>query len=174
MFEVFAMYSLPCFWYSSCKWLSTISFEMDGKKVKNRLDRRGTYFSYWRLILDFELVFHCFGNLHIALFVWLIMQLCTAVVVFMGFYYWTNQRIFYLKNPKNLSEYSRWFRLLRWWISLEIYDMTWLVIYIVYIVTFLVLPCREIVRHQLPVASSLIVLLEQVKRWIERERDLVE
>ena len=47
--------------------------------------------------------------------------------------------------------------------------MTWLVIYIVYIVTFLVLPCREIVRHQLPVASSLIVLLEQVKRWIERE-----
>lgn len=32
------------------------------------------------------------------------MQLCTAVVVFMGFYFWTNNRIFYLKNKQNLSK----------------------------------------------------------------------
>lgn len=32
------------------------------------------------------------------------MQLCTAVVVFMGFHYWTHNRIFYLKNAKNLSK----------------------------------------------------------------------
>jgi len=36
-------------------------------------------------------------------------------------------------------------------------------IYIAYIVLFLVFPCREIVKHQLPVASSLIILLEQVR-----------
>ena len=49
-------------------------------------------------------------------------------------------------------------------ILLEIYDATWLAIYVVYIILFLVLPCREIVKHQLPVASSLIVLLEQVRK----------
>jgi len=32
------------------------------------------------------------------------MQLCTAVVVFMGFHYWTNNRVYYLRNPKNLSK----------------------------------------------------------------------
>jgi hypothetical protein len=64
---------------------------------------------YGRLNLNFELIFQCFANLHIALFIWLIMQLCTAVGVFMGFYYWTNNRIFYCKNVKNLSknEYGR-------------------------------------------------------------------
>jgi hypothetical protein len=48
---------------------------------------------------------------------------------------------------------------------LEIYDTTWLIIYITYIILFLVYPSREIVRHQLPVASSLIVLLEQVSKF---------
>jgi hypothetical protein len=57
-----------------------------------------------RLSLNFELIFQCFGNLHIALFIWLLMQLCTAVVVFMGFYFWTNNRIMYCKDVKNLSK----------------------------------------------------------------------
>lgn len=44
------------------------------------------------------------------------------------------------------------------------YDTIWLIIYITYIILFLVFPCRSIVKHQLPVASSLIVLLEQVRK----------
>ncbi|CAF1122686.1 unnamed protein product [Adineta steineri] len=104
-----------------------------------------------RLNLHFELIFQCFANLHIALFVWLIMKLCTSVVVFMGFHYWSNNRISYLKNAKYL----------------KIYDAIWLTIYIAYIILFLVLPCREIVKHQLPVASSLIVLLEQLRQLMK-------
>lgn len=110
MFEVFEMFlSLFC-WYSSCKWRSTISFEMDGKEREIREEWKEK--SVFRLILDFELVFHCFGNLHIALFIWLIMKLCTAVVVFIGFHYWMNNRISYLKNKKNLSKYSN----ISWWL----------------------------------------------------------
>ncbi|CAF0940619.1 unnamed protein product [Rotaria sordida] len=104
-----------------------------------------------RLKLNFELIFYCFQKLHIALFIWLIMQLCTAVIVFMGFYYWTSNRIFYYDNIKRL----------------RIYDVTWLIIYITYIILFLVLPCREIVNHQLPVASSLIVLIEQLRQLMK-------
>lgn len=57
-----------------------------------------------RLNLDFELIFQSFGNLHIVLFIWLIMQLCTAIVVFMGFHYWANHRIDYYKNAKTLRK----------------------------------------------------------------------
>ena len=116
-----------------------------------------------RINLDFHLIFQCFGNLHIALSVWLIMQLCTAVLVFMGFYYWANNRVSYLANPKDLS--ALLFLNFKAKVSFnlsEIYDIVWLTIYITYIILFLVLPCREIVKHQLPVASSLVVLLEQV------------
>ncbi|CAF0783601.1 unnamed protein product [Adineta ricciae] len=107
--------------------------------------------AHGRLNLDFHLIFQCFGNLHIALSIWLIMQLCTAVLVFMGFYYWANNRVSYLANPKDL----------------KIYDIVWLTIYITYVILFLVLPCREIVKHQLPVASSLIVLLEQLRQLMK-------
>ena len=104
-----------------------------------------------RLNMDFELIFHCFGKLHIALFVWLIMQICTTVVVYMAFYYWTHHRLLYCNGAGGKT------------FSLRTYDAIGLVLYIIYIVLFLILPCREIVKHQLPVASSMIVLLEQVR-----------
>lgn len=44
----------------------------------------------------------------------------------------------------------------------EIYDGLWLLIYVIYIILFLVFPSREVVKHQLPIASAMIVLLEQV------------
>lgn len=44
----------------------------------------------------------------------------------------------------------------------EIYDGFWLLVYLIYVILFLVFPSREIVKHQLPVASAMIVLLEQV------------
>lgn len=45
-----------------------------------------------RLDLDFDLIFECFGKLHIALFIWLLMQLSTLIIVFIGFYSWINSR----------------------------------------------------------------------------------
>jgi hypothetical protein len=92
------------------------------------------------------------------------MQLCTAVVAFMGFHFWANNRISYLKDNKNLSTNHSQENLNFMIYILEIYDITWLIIYITYIILFLVLPCRAIVQHQLPVASSLVVLLEQVRK----------
>ena len=83
-----------------------ILYKMEGKQniFKRELETLIVFFFNLRLNLDFELIFQCFGNLHIALFIWLIMQLCTAVVVFMGFYYWTNNRIFYCRDKKKLSK----------------------------------------------------------------------
>lgn len=101
-----------------------------------------------RLNLDFDLIFESFAKLHIALFIWLLMKLCTSVVVFMSFHHWANSRIRYLENRKT-------------------YDFVWLGLFIVYIFMFLFFPCREIVKHQLPVASSLIVLLEQLRQLMK-------
>lgn len=54
-----------------------------------------------RLDLDYTFVFETFAKLHIALFIWLIMQLSTAIVVFMGFHTWINHRVY---SGKNLSK----------------------------------------------------------------------
>ena len=45
---------------------------------------------------------------------------------------------------------------------LDIYNVLWLLTYFSYAILFLLLPAREIVRHQLGAASASIVLLEQV------------
>lgn len=90
------------------------------------------------------------------------MQLCTAVVVFMGFYYWTSHRMKYYDNTKYLSRIQIILIQINRFSLLGIYDTVWLVIYISYLVSFLVLPCRSIVKHELALASTFIVLLEQV------------
>ncbi|CAF3750192.1 unnamed protein product [Rotaria sordida] len=101
-----------------------------------------------RLNLDFNLIFESFADLHIALFIWLIMQLSTAIIVFMGFYYWTKNRYNYRKHLKR-------------------YDTIWLLLYLTYIVLFLVLPCRQIMKHQIAFASALIILLEQLRQLMK-------
>ena len=102
------MFSLQCLLYLLFKLPSMILYVMEGKK-KNDINKKDfyqqlIYLLYRRLHLDFELIFESFGNLHIALFIWLIMQLCTAVLVFMGFYYWADNRSFYCENVKRLSK----------------------------------------------------------------------
>jgi hypothetical protein len=54
-----------------------------------------------RLDLDNGLIFEYFADLHIALFIWLIMQLSTSIIVFVGFHSWINNRYNY---DKHLSE----------------------------------------------------------------------
>lgn len=132
---------------------------MDGKEVFLRSTIISL--SVFRLSLDFELIFQSFANLHIALFIWLIMKLCTSVVVYVAFHYWAHYRLRYAKNLRAFHS-SRVSLFDRFSHPLELYDLIWLSIYILYLFAFLFFPCREIVKHQLPVASSLIVLLEQV------------
>jgi hypothetical protein len=45
---------------------------------------------------------------------------------------------------------------------LELYDITWLGIYICCIIGLFIIPCRLIIKHQLPIVSSTIILAEQV------------
>jgi len=122
---------------------------------------------YGRINLNFELIFQCFGNIHMVLFIWVLMYLATSIVAFMGFHQWSKNRVFYLKYKRNLSKNhlsnNPIWKSIGYFSVLETYDLIWLMIYIAYIVLFLVFPCREIVKHQLPVASSLIILLEQVR-----------
>ncbi|CAF4079419.1 unnamed protein product [Adineta steineri] len=101
-----------------------------------------------RLNLRFDVMFESFGKLHIALFIWLIMQLATSILVFFGVYCWANSRNSFKKN-------------------LKAYDMAWLFLYISYLIIFLILPCHQIEKHQFPVASALIVLLEQMRQMMK-------
>ncbi|CAF0868416.1 unnamed protein product, partial [Didymodactylos carnosus] len=101
-----------------------------------------------RINLNFELIFWCFGKLHVALFTWLVMQLSTAVIVYLCFYAWATNRVKYSNR-------------------LKLYDITWLCIYVTYLIAFFVLPCREVVLNELPVASALVVLLEQLRQLMK-------
>lgn len=76
-----------------------ISFKMEGTG-ESTSDLIGKSFSI-RLDLDYTLIFETFAKLHIALFIWLIMQLSTAIVVFMGFHTWINCRVY---SGRNLSK----------------------------------------------------------------------
>ncbi|CAF2996933.1 unnamed protein product [Rotaria sp. Silwood2] len=53
------------------------------------------------IIENGSLIFECFADLHVALFIWLIMQLSTAIIVFMGFYSWTKNRCNYWEHLKS-------------------------------------------------------------------------
>lgn len=62
-----------------------------------------------RLDLDYTLIFELFANLHLALFIWLIMQLSTAIVVFLGFHTWITHRTYSEKKLSKVNcERSSW------------------------------------------------------------------
>ncbi|CAF3330719.1 unnamed protein product [Rotaria socialis] len=98
-----------------------------------------------RVNLHFEIMFQCFANLHVALFIWLLMMLSTTIVVFLGFYLWAKHR----------NDYHKTFKL---------YDRIWLSIYITYVILFLVFPSREITKHKFGGASAIVILLEQLRQ----------
>jgi hypothetical protein len=41
--------------------------------------------------------------------------------------------------------------------------MAWLATFFVYMIAFLILPAMNVINYELPIASSLIVLMEQVR-----------
>lgn len=107
-FEVFGMCSLPFSSSSLFKLWSMIFFNTEGidKRWPRRFEERHVF--HIRINLDFELIFQCFGNIHMVMFIWVLMFMATAIVAFMGYHQWAKNRVFYLKNARNLSNQSFW------------------------------------------------------------------
>ncbi|XP_075242961.1 sterol O-acyltransferase 1-like isoform X2 [Convolutriloba macropyga] len=96
---------------------------------------------FWKI----EIITWNFGNLPIVITIWLVMQVSTLLVVYHLYSFWaTNRRLLFG--------------------DVRIMDTLFLVIYISYQTAFFVVPaylCR--VSYQLPPASTLIVILEQLR-----------
>jgi sterol O-acyltransferase len=95
-----------------------------------------------RVVLDFQLIVWTFGKFPIVMSIWMYMAFSTSLIVFPLFMYWANNR-----KPGRV-----------YWV-----DYVWLGAYIVYQVLFLVLPVRTLHGHQLPPASTVVVVTEQVR-----------
>jgi hypothetical protein len=114
-----------------------------------------------RLNWTFELLLLTVGKLHIVAIVWSLMTLFTSFAVFYSTYIWANNRKFARFYLSIIPYFEYKNKLIRFY-YLEIYDTTWLWIYICYLTGLLVLPCWQIIKHQLPIVSSSIILAEQV------------
>ncbi|GAB6030526.1 hypothetical protein CHUAL_007391 [Chamberlinius hualienensis] len=99
------------------------------------------YVDTGKLNLDFGLIRYTFSQFHVAMSIWGVMLLSTVLVVYPGFHHWAN-------NRHSHSDY---------------WDYSWLALYLVYICMFLYFPVVKIVEYELPPASSLVVLAEQVR-----------
>lgn len=75
---------------------------MEGNSFQTRLNTKFYHFIFNRINLDFDIMFQSFANVHVALFIWLLMKLSTAILVFTGFYLWSKNRENY---SKNISKY---------------------------------------------------------------------
>ncbi|KAG7188913.1 hypothetical protein KM043_008515 [Ampulex compressa] len=91
-------------------------------------------------------IIKAFGKLSTTFYIWSLMK-CSTFAMYVVFSVWATQRIQFL--PKSLT--------LRCW------DMGWLVVFVTYLFAFVILPAKAIVEEDLPIASSVIVLMEQVR-----------
>ncbi|CAF0945075.1 unnamed protein product [Rotaria sordida] len=103
---------------------------------------------YGRFNWTFELLFQTVGKLHIVAIVWSLMTLSTAFTVFYGTYMWIN-------NRKFVGVY------------LKFYDIIWLLIYVCYLTGLMVIPSWQIIKYQLPIVSSAIILAEQLRQLMK-------
>jgi sterol O-acyltransferase len=94
-----------------------------------------------RVVLDFHLIVWTFGKFPIVMSIWMYMAFSTSLIVFPLFTHWANNR-----KPGRV-----------YWV-----DYVWLGAYIIYQVLFLVLPVRTLHAHELPPASTVVVVTEQV------------
>ncbi|CAE1295207.1 SOAT [Acanthosepion pharaonis] len=95
-----------------------------------------------RLVLDFDLIQWAFGKFPKVMALWVCMQLSTLLIVYPGFYHWSTSR-----------RYT----------SSRLMDFVWLGIFISYQIAFLVLPVTYLSEHNLPPASSVIIVTEQLR-----------
>ena len=109
--------------------------------------------------LNFELVFWCFGNFQKAFYTWIYMKLCTAVLVYYCFHYWSKHRlIFIMKNIKRDNKSTS-----KKHNSINLFDSLWAIGFGVYLILFLVLPASVVIMNKLPPASAIVILSEQLR-----------
>lgn len=92
----------------------------------------------------FELAFWCLGKIPHVLYIWCQMMLWTTAVFFGTLSYWAH-------HPDPSSG------------PMMIPHIGWLLLYICGILAFLIYPPCAIIIHNLPILSSFIILLEQVR-----------
>ncbi|XP_015181375.1 PREDICTED: sterol O-acyltransferase 1 [Polistes dominula] len=89
---------------------------------------------------------YSFGKLSSVLYIWVLMKLST-IGIYIPFYIWSHKRLDFL--PSSLT--------------LKIWDYGWLTGYVLYLIIFIILPAKAVIDEWLPIASSTIILLEQVR-----------
>lgn len=77
------------------------------------------------------------------------MKLSTALIVYYFFYLWSTSRLTYT-DKTSTNKATR-------------YDICFLIAFIVYMILFLVFPLKSVFTNQLPIASSMVVLCEQIR-----------
>ncbi|XP_076634137.1 sterol O-acyltransferase 1 isoform X2 [Colletes latitarsis] len=87
-----------------------------------------------------------FGKLPIVLCVWSLMK-SSSLGVYAAFHYWATRRFKWA--PKSFAR--------------VLWDCSWLATIILYYTMFMVLPARAVLHEDLPVASSMIILMEQIR-----------
>ena len=99
------------------------------------------------LSLELSILKWAFGKPSTVVSIWLVMK-AMALFAFPIFSAWHANRHSWLPLP----------------------DLFWLLLYITYLTVFAIFPVQEVIQHNLPPASSIIILAEQVWRvaqhWI--------
>ncbi|XP_069110703.1 sterol O-acyltransferase 1-like isoform X2 [Argopecten irradians] len=99
-----------------------------------------------RLNLDFRLMQWALGKFPKVMALWVCMQISTLIIVYPMFYYWSVTR---MPGPVNKT------------------DLVALSLFVIYQITFFVLPVHYIREHQLPPASGVIITTEQVRLFMK-------
>ncbi|KAG7163180.1 Sterol O-acyltransferase 1-like [Homarus americanus] len=95
--------------------------------------------------LDLSLIIWAFGGLDRVIVIWVCMFTSTSVLVYLSFHHWAHYR-------HNMP---------------AVYDSVGGIIYIAYLSLFLYLPLQSLLYHELPPASSFIILCEQVRMFMK-------
>ena len=123
-----------------------------------------------KIDLNFELIRWCFGNFSLVFYTWLYMKISTSCLVYYCFHSWATNRLYYLayyilnNANKVKKEKEGYLNKIQVKYHLVLYDLVWLVVYIFYLVAFIILPAYVALVHKLPPASSMCLIMEQVRK----------
>lgn len=96
-------------------------------------------FLFFSLSLDLSILRWAFGKPSTVVSIWLVMKVM-ALSAFPIFMAWHSNRHSWMPLP----------------------DMAWFILYVTYLIVFAIFPVQEVCQHNLPPASSIIILAEQV------------
>lgn len=96
--------------------------------------------------LNFDLIYWAFDDFRTVLMVWVGIMIMTCLAVYPGFYFWSHHRLTLGSRRKIL-----------------LWDLFWLTAYATYFSLIIYIPLMELVRHKLPPASAVTLLMEQVR-----------